>query len=360
MSSLASNAVRKRSASIDSPSTDLNGDPGLRCTLSHEYLKTDPAFNPSEVARSKPSAITTSANIKTRLPRARAAKVASKELATHILHPRRTIIQHYQSKTAKSLSKATRPYITPQADREFLAAHDALFEAKKDGDKTPPRKPRKRWGTEKKPDKGTRITKSEGRIPAETDAEVQKRKIQLLEAHRQSIIVAWITSRHMKAVRVTPSRIADFPRLDDERLIERDARGDEVRFKWDRYLGQVSMTVQSYILYMCDGLLPQLFLYYSQPFMARYVDVDEWKSPLDIVTLVERLVMATEPWQAWWMGIRDLYRWERPHRTAFWYGVFSILWYTQHVVAFLVSVPTLLQVYIQSNTCSMHTSYTLH
>ena len=71
--------------------------------------------------------------------------------------------------------------------------------------------------------------------------------------------------------------------------------------------------------------------------MARYVDVDDWKSPLDIVTLAERLVMATEPWQEWWMGIRDLYRWEKPRRTAFWYGVFSILWYTQHVVGFLVS-----------------------
>lgn len=71
--------------------------------------------------------------------------------------------------------------------------------------------------------------------------------------------------------------------------------------------------------------------------MARYVDVDEWKSPLDIVTLVERLAMASEPWQEWWMGIRDLYRWERPQRTAFWYGVLSILWYKQHVVSFLVS-----------------------
>lgn len=243
MSSLASNAGRKRSASVDSPMTDRKGDPGLRCTISHEYLKTDPAFNPSVVARAKPPEITTSVNTKPRQPRARAAKAVSRGLATNILHPRRSIIQQFQSKTAKSLSRATRPYITPQADREFLAAHDALFEAQKDGEKEPPRKTRNRRGREKKPDKRTGVTEPEERIPPETDAEVQRRKIELLEAHRQSIIVAWITSRHMKSVRVTPSYIADFPRLDDEKFIDRDATGNKVHFKWDRYLGQVSMTV---------------------------------------------------------------------------------------------------------------------
>lgn len=245
MSSLASSVIRKRSASVDSPSNSLIGDSGLRYSTSHEHLKTDPAFNPSEAARSKPSAITTSANIKPRRPRTRAAKVASKQLATHILHPRRTIIQHYQSKTAKSLSKATRPYITPQADREFLAAHDALFEAEKDEDKEPSRKTRNRKGAEKKPHQRTRAIESKDCKSPENDVEVQREKIELLEAHRQSILVAWITGRHMKAVRVTPSQVADFPRLDDEKFIERDASGNEVNFKWDRYLGQVSINIHS-------------------------------------------------------------------------------------------------------------------
>lgn len=242
MSSLAGNAIRKRSASVDSPFTDINGDPNARCNLSHEYLKTDPAFNPSHVARPKSSAISTSANVKPRLPRSRVAKIASKELANHIIHPRRTIIQHFESKTAKSLSKATRPYITPQADREFLAAHDALFEAEKDEEK-PSRRNRDRRGTEKEPGQRGRITDSEERTSPETDTEVQRRKVELLEAHRQSILVAWITSRHMKSVRVTPSHIADFPNLDDEKFIERNGDGSEVNFRWDRYLAQVSITV---------------------------------------------------------------------------------------------------------------------
>lgn len=242
MNGLAGNTTRKRSASVDSPFTGVNGDPDPHCNLSREYLKTDPAFNPSHVARPKPSATTTSANVKPRLPRARAAKIASKELATHIIHPRRTIIRHFENKTAKSLSKATRPYITPQADREFLAAHDALFEAEKDEEK-PSRRTRNRRGTGKKPSGRGRMTDSEEHTSSETNTEVQRRKVELLEAHRQSILVAWITSRHMKAVRVTPSHIADFPDLADEKFIERKGDGNESNFRWDRYLAQVSIIV---------------------------------------------------------------------------------------------------------------------
>lgn len=61
--------------------------------------------------------------------------------------------------------------------------------------------------------------------------------------------------------------------------------------------------------------------------------------PFDSVTLgrhIERLVMATEPWQSWFMEVRRIYRWDDPRRTGIWYGVFAYLWYTQHVVGFLV------------------------
>jgi hypothetical protein len=62
--------------------------------------------------------------------------------------------------------------------------------------------------------------------------------------------------------------------------------------------------------------------------------------PFDAVSLaryIERLVMASEPWQTWLMEIRRLYRWEDPRWTAKWYGIFTILWYTNHVVSFMVS-----------------------
>lgn len=60
--------------------------------------------------------------------------------------------------------------------------------------------------------------------------------------------------------------------------------------------------------------------------------------PATFSRYIERLVMATETWHSWLMDIRRLYRWEDPRWTALWYAVFMVLWYTQHVVGFLVSL----------------------
>ena len=54
---------------------------------------------------------------------------------------------------------------------------------------------------------------------------------------------------------------------------------------------------------------------------------------------VERLVVATAPWQAWAMNVRSVYRWESPTRTGKWLAIYVVLWYTQHLVAFLVRSP---------------------
>lgn len=73
--------------------------------------------------------------------------------------------------------------------------------------------------------------------------------------------------------------------------------------------------------------------------MARYVDQSLGELSFDSETLahyIERLVMATEPWQEWFMEMRRLYRWENPKRTASWFVVFVVLWYTQHIVGFMV------------------------
>lgn len=83
-----------------------------------------------------------------------------------------------------------------------------------------------------------------------------------------------------------------------------------------------------------------MLLYFSQDFTARYVDEELDKLSFDTVTLgryIERLVMATEPWQAWFMELRRLYRWEDPKKTAIWYVIWLGLWYTQHIVGFVVS-----------------------
>ncbi|OKL64210.1 hypothetical protein UA08_00512 [Talaromyces atroroseus] len=284
---LPKSLTRPRSASVDSPFANhdnSNDDLDIAYTFSHDYLKTDPAFSPAVVSGQKPYSITTAATS--------SPLEVTKELANSIVHPRRTLVQHFESKTAKSLSKATRPYITPQVDREFLAAHDALFDAERAAENEPSHRTRSRrrttsGGSKRKDrqelDTKTMIKKEENRgrtavenapnqdldqqqqQPPSTDAETQRRKVELLEAHRQSLAVAWITSRHLKCVRLAPSKVVSFPTFEDDKFVERNDNGEE----------------------------------------------------------------------AWWMGIRELYRWEKPWQTAFWYGVFSFLWYTQHVVGFL-------------------------
>ncbi|KAH8702004.1 hypothetical protein BGW36DRAFT_372015 [Talaromyces proteolyticus] len=280
------------------PSAELQlpHNAGTQHVLSHEFLKTDPAFNPAEISGHEPNSKANASRM-SRLVHGNAKK-ATKGVAKSVLHPRRTIIRHYQGKTAKSLSNATQPYVTPQSDREFLAAYDALFEAEYERD------------SERARDETNREDVSV------TNYELQRRKVELLEAHRQSLTVAWITGRHVKCIRLVQWPVPQCPSLNDENFIKRNEKGDDVGFRWDQYIGQT-------------------FLYFSQSFTARYIDDGASGLPFDPVTLVERVVMATEVWQAWLMDMRDIYRWENPRRTAFWYAVFAVLWYTQHIGGFL-------------------------
>lgn len=41
-------------------------------------------------------------------------------------------MDRFECKTAARLSRATRPYISPESDREFLEAHDVLFRMESD------------------------------------------------------------------------------------------------------------------------------------------------------------------------------------------------------------------------------------
>lgn len=37
------------------------------------------------------------------------------------------------------------------------------------------------------------------------------------------------------------------------------------------------------------------------------------------------------------MNVRSIYRWENPKKTGKWLALYIYLWYTQHVVTYLVS-----------------------
>lgn len=70
-------------------------------------------------------------------------------------------------------------------------------------------------------------------------------------------------------------------------------------------------------------------LYYTQDFSPQYID-DFPELPFDKNAVrhhAERFIMASGPWQIWFMDIRSVYRWEDPVRTARWLALYLALWY---------------------------------
>ena len=79
-------------------------------------------------------------------------------------------------------------------------------------------------------------------------------------------------------------------------------------------------------------------MYYTQNFSAQYIDELDDLPTLDLDILndfVERLVMASAPWQVWAMRIRAVYRWEQPAVTGRWLALYVVLWYINRIPSFL-------------------------
>ena len=172
-----------------------------------DSMKNDPAFSSSEIIKRK---------------RFRPAKTADKTLGAiqcigkAVIHPIKSAKSTATRTTARQLSKAERPYLSQKADIEFLQAHDNL----------------KRAEFTSSLEQGTPNEEQESVIGGHRD------KIREMEEHRESLRVAWTTSRHI--VRVVPKRYINFP--NNEYFVQRDERGNFVRYEWLKWVGYVSLT----------------------------------------------------------------------------------------------------------------------
>ena len=169
-------------------------------------LEYDPAFNPSELRKPR---------------RFRPGKSAEKALGTMqtvgkvFIHPKDTIKKGATRTTAGQLSKAERPYLSKEANLDFLQAHDNLKQAE-----------------------STNSSKQVTSDEEQKDLVVSQRdKVKEMEEHRESLRVAWITSRHVRRVRVVPKRHINLPK--DEYFVERDERGQVICYDWLKWLGYV-------------------------------------------------------------------------------------------------------------------------
>ena len=215
-----------------------------------------------------------------------------KSVGSNVVHPRKAIKSKVTRTTAGKLSKPHRPFLTQGADVEFLQAHEDLEKAES--------------------------ARSSRRASFDSDSVYghHKDKIDRMKANRDSLKIAWTTSRHVFRVRVTPKRQWPYP--ERSAYTEKDEDGKHKRFDWLSWMGQ-------------------LIVWYTQDFSAQYIEPSN-SLPFDTETLrhhVERVVVASAPWQSWLMNVRSVYRWEEPRVTGKWFALFLFLWYTNHVMNFL-------------------------
>ena len=250
-----------------------------------QEIEHNPAFNPSQLPKQNHTGPSTTAT---------KAKEVAKTIGNAFVHPKDATKSTITRTTAGQLSKAERPFLSQKADLDFLEAHDNLNQLESD------------------------VSSRDDASEQERSKHIGNRKHKLheMEAHRESLRAAWTTTRHVRRVRVVPKRHIDFPK--SEYFVERDASGGVTRYDWLKWLG--------YNL-----------IYYTQDFSAQYIDdFDDLPFSLDSSRhYVERIVMASAPWQSWAMKVRSVYRWEDPKTTGRWFALYVFLWYTNHLVGFL-------------------------
>lgn len=187
---------------------NLDEEGGRQDQSVSEQIDGNPAFNPSKVAK------------KDRASTDGAGGIALGTLHTvveTIAHPIDTVKSKATRTTAGKLSEAERPKPSRESDVEFLQAHIDLSQVQSSS--------------------SSRLDlNGQAQHPLEDEL---RQKVEDIEAHRQSLRVALVTSRHVDRVRVVPKRHIDYP--NGEAFLERDIQGDVLRYEWIKWLGHVSI-----------------------------------------------------------------------------------------------------------------------
>lgn len=172
-------------------------------------IRNDPAFNPGYLRDTQ---------AKSKRESAGSALAGLGSIRKSLVHPVDAIKGKATKTTAGQLSKVQRPFLSNQADVEFLEAHDDLDRAK---------------------------STSPSRLASSDDDEdfvvgKHRERVEKLQAQRESLRVAWTTTRFVTRVRVVPKRHFDFP---DRQEFLNDAGNKElwVRYDWLKWIGHVRL-----------------------------------------------------------------------------------------------------------------------
>ncbi|TVY55057.1 hypothetical protein LCER1_G007475 [Lachnellula cervina] len=272
----------KRALNIDSPEHgDVDKTPYAAAV---EELNDSPAFNTSKLLNKS---------------RIESSGVPEKVIAflqgtvNAVIDPKEAIKFRATRKTAGKIAKS-HPYLSRQADMDFLQAHDDLAQAQ---------------------DTQSSNVGEAGSAQRNEDVDDCEEHVQALENKRHNMRVAWITSRHVQRARVVDPLPPPFP--DDSFFEEKDDSGFSA-FNWGKW-----------IIYK--------LLIGSHHFTAQYID-DFEELPFDIDTMrryAERFIVVSAPLQTFVLDVRRIYTWEDPMRTGKWMALYFFCWYISHIMTFI-------------------------
>ena len=166
----------------------------------------DPAFNPGAIKNQRR---------RSKREGAKAALDSVSSFATSLSSPKDAIKGKATRTTAGKLSKAERPYLSHDADMEFLEANDNLSRAESS--------------------LSSRQVASDEELEDLIDS--HRDKINGMKAHRESLRLGHATSRHVRRVRVIPKRHLEFP--NHEAFRSHGEGGDRTRCEWLKWTGYV-------------------------------------------------------------------------------------------------------------------------
>ncbi|GAB7351096.1 hypothetical protein MBLNU459_g1562t1 [Dothideomycetes sp. NU459] len=206
-----------------------------------------------------------------------------------IIHPGHAI----KRKAATTVAVQDRPYLSQNADQEFLEAHKGLAEAE---------------------------LACGGNAEGDARLKHHQDKVKELEELRESRKVAWITSRHVERALVVSKRDLPTPKKEDYTFVDENGK-QQLDWKAWLYARQHSALKRFAINAM------------------GHVDT-AGEPPFDkevLALYIERILISSSPWQSWICSLRQTYRWEDPRSTGKWLVVWCLVWYLDYTVTFILA-----------------------
>ncbi|KAK0326742.1 hypothetical protein LTR82_002585 [Friedmanniomyces endolithicus] len=207
-----------------------------------------------------------------------------------VAHPHQAAKQRGQKQLLKTAVQIERPWLSGDrkaADAELFEAYDELEEHRRHDSH------HDAANSNKPPGAGSSaLQNAESRVEA-------------IEEKRTELEVVWHLSRYVRRARVVRRPLA-WPPVERYREVGED--GEVERFLWLKWVGHI-------MLYGLQGSALQ----YIDPTNTLPYD------RMELTSAVERLLVVSQAYQAWWSRVRHVYRWEDPVLTFKWFLVYLVM-----------------------------------